>query len=123
MSDEKKELTDAELDHVTAGTDSGDEISDLASFEFMKTTRSGKTIEADGSFMLVEAIDRATIGNLILSDGAQGNLSSLININAVNSDVNVLLNLNISINSEIGSLNQFNVNGTLPTLISNPAGQ
>ena len=114
MADEVRELTDEELDRVTAGTYSGDETEDLATFAFKKTTRSGNTIEAEGSFQLVEAIDRATIGNLILTDGAQGNLSSLININAVNSDVYVLLNLIINIDSNVGSLNQFNVNGLVP---------
>ena len=116
FTDEMRELTDEELDSVTAGTDADDESQDLVAFAFKKTTHSGKTIEADGSFQLVEATDRAAIGNLLLTEGAQDNLSSLININAVNSDVYVLLNLNINIDSNVGSVNQFNFNGLVPSL-------
>jgi hypothetical protein len=42
---------------------------------------------------------------------AQQNLSSLININAVNSNINVLLNLNVNLNSTVGTLTQANMNG------------
>jgi hypothetical protein len=42
---------------------------------------------------------------------AQQNLSSLININAVNSNINVLLNLNVNLNSTVGTLTQTNMNG------------
>jgi len=50
-------------------------------------------------------------GTLSLSGGAQQNLSSLVNINAVNSNINVLLNLNVNINSTVGTLTQSNLNG------------
>jgi hypothetical protein len=53
-----------------------------------------------------------TIGYLALSDNAQSGLQSLVNINAVNSAVNVLLNLNVSIDSSVGAINQMNLNGT-----------
>jgi len=48
-------------------------------------------------------------GSINLSDTAQQNLTSLVNINAVNSNVNVLLNLNVNINSTVGTLTQSNM--------------
>ncbi|MEE8165599.1 MAG: hypothetical protein V3T64_08520, partial [Myxococcota bacterium] len=71
-------------------------------------------IAVEGSFQVVEGIDPAMIGNLILSGQSQSNLRSLININAVNSEIQLLLNLHISIDSTVGTLNQFNLNGVLP---------
>lgn len=52
-----------------------------------------------------------SVGTLTLNGSAQQNLSSLININAVNSKVNVLLNLNVNINSTVGTIIQTNING------------
>jgi hypothetical protein len=49
------------------------------------------------------------MGTLSLNGNAQQNLSSLVNINAVNSQVNVLLNLNVNINSTVGTLTQANL--------------
>jgi len=46
---------------------------------------------------------------LILQDNAQQNLRSLVNIVAVNSKVQVLVNLNININSTVGAVHQANV--------------
>ena len=53
----------------------------------------------------------ANIGTLSLNGNAQQNLTSLVNINAVNSSINVLLNLNVNINSTVGSILQSNLNG------------
>ncbi len=117
---ERHELTDAELGRVTAGSASLSPAEDLASFRFVKTTLSGKRVTAKGSFKLIESIDRLAIGKLTLTDSAQSNLRSLININAVNSEVNVLLNLNINIDSNVGSLNQFNIKGAIPGLLNMP---
>ena len=50
-------------------------------------------------------------GTLTLNGGAQQNLTSLVNINAVNSNVNVLLNLNVNINSTVGTITQTNMTG------------
>jgi hypothetical protein len=113
---EKVELSDAALDLVTAGAAEVDSNEDIVTFAATKATASGKTVTANGSFQLLEAVNSESIGNLILSDGAQGNLRSLININAVNSEVNILLNLNINIDSEVGTLNQLNLNGVVPGL-------
>jgi hypothetical protein len=51
------------------------------------------------------------MGTLSLNGNAQQNLSSLVNINAVNSKINVLLNLNVNINSTVSTLTQSNLNG------------
>ncbi len=116
IAGERKELSAEELDLVSAGAASVGSIDELASFSATKTTRLGTIITVDGSIALVDVIDRAIIGTLTLTDGAQANLQSLININAVNSSVNVLLNLNINIDSNVGTLNQFNVNGIVSGL-------
>jgi hypothetical protein len=57
--------------------------------------------------------NNTTTGTLNLTASAQQNLSSLININAVNSTINVLLNLNININSTVGTILQSNLNGKM----------
>ena len=110
-ADPPRELSDLELEQVTAGTSTVPQEEGLVTFEVSRRTRSGTTIQADGSMTVVEAVDRLNIGTLILTRGAQSGLSSLIKVNAVNSEVNVLLNLNISIDSNIGTLNQLNLNG------------
>lgn len=108
--DGKHLLTAAELDQVTAGTATAAGTEELLMFEAVKETRSGRTITADGSVALVESLEGLTVGRLTLNGNAQRNLESMININAVNSAVNVLLNLNVSIDSEVGSINQLNLN-------------
>ena len=116
LATEMVELSDAELDEVTAGTIDVDRSEDVVRFAATKATASGKTVAVDGTFELVDVLNSQTIGSLILRDGAQGNLNSLININAVNSQVNVLLNLNVNINSEVGVVDQRNLNGLLPNI-------
>jgi hypothetical protein len=51
------------------------------------------------------------MGSLTLDGAAQQNLSSLVNINAVNSRINVLLNLNVNMNSTVGTVTQSNLTG------------
>lgn len=106
----RRPLTAAELDQVTAGAASIAGTEELLTFEAVKKTQSGRTITADGSIELVDSLEGLTIGRLTLNGNAQRNLESMININAVNSAVNVLLNLNVSIDSEVGSINQLNFN-------------
>lgn len=122
LSEGMRELSDTQLGLITAGAAAVSEFDELASFEFAKTTRSGRKIAVAGSFKLVERLDRATFGSLMLTDQAQRNLRSLVNINAVNSNVNVLLNLNINIDSSVGSLNQININRAVPAPWIRPGG-
>ncbi len=46
--------------------------------------------------------------SILMSGQAQQNLTAMVNIAAVNSSVQVLMNLNISINSRVGSVGQGN---------------
>ena len=75
-----------------------------------------------GSFDMTQA------GNLTLndnsnqsisfSDQAQQNLSSMVNITSINSTISVMLNLNVNINSTVGTVNQGNT-GTQNTGVQN----
>ncbi len=56
--------------------------------------------------------------NISLSDQAQQNLSSMVNILSVNSTISVMLNLNVNINSTVGTVNQGNT-GTQNTGVQN----
>ena len=56
--------------------------------------------------------------SIALSDQAQQNLSSVVNILSVNSTISVMLNLNVNINSTVGTLNQGN-SGTQNTGVQN----
>ena len=98
-------LSDSQLDDVTAGNAS-------VPIQIDQLTARGTHIIVDGD---IQWQTSAQNYSLILSDNAQQNLSSLININAVNSPVNVLLNLNINIDSAVGSIQQYNLNGAIPT--------
>jgi hypothetical protein len=99
------ELNDEELDRVTAGSAIPQEESKTRGFAFDRTTRSGRHITGDGSIGLIAP---QNVGLLEISGNAQGNLKALVNVNAVNSPVQVLLNLNINIDSRVGTLKQFN---------------
>lgn len=121
-----KLLSDSQLDRITAGDARIVENSpDVFRMDFMKQTASGKAITGDLSFTVIKSIDAVNIGSLNLSGNAQSNLSSLININAVNSPVSVLLNLNINIDSQVGSMTQINMAipvapPMLPSILGNP---
>lgn len=100
-------LSDEQLDVVTAGA--ADSIEDeLLSFSAQHQAANGRTVKVDGTIDLerLRSIDTAS---LLLQDSAQSNLRSLININAVQSQVNVLVNLNIMIDSHVGELRQLNL--------------
>lgn len=62
----------------------------------------------DGTITVTSQPLPDALPSILLQQGAQQDLHSLINIVAVNSQINVLLNLNISINSTIGNLTQLN---------------
>jgi len=110
-ADEKFKLDDAQLDRVTAGTQP--DSKELLKFDFARTTASGKTTRGEGSLVLAAPTSEYT---LYLGDGAQGSLSSLININAINSQISVLLNLNVTIDSSVGTVNQLNIQVPVPEL-------
>lgn len=105
---EPRLLSESELDQITAGA-GGERAEQIAAIDAFKMTQRGTAIDATGSF---EVLNPQTLNMLMLSDQAQQNLSALININSAGAPVNVLLNLNVNVNSEVGSLQQFNINGS-----------
>lgn len=102
-------LSEAELDHITAGNSAGS-----VPVQAEHLTQRGTRINVEGDVQW-EQIQQFQQNRLNLSDNAQQNLQSFININAVDSNVNVLLNLNFNINSSTGDIQQFNLNGIVPT--------
>ena len=104
-------LSDAALDKVTAGTISAGVSGGVVKFQGQTPTPNG-LVSSSGSLAVQSSpLNGSTLGTLSLNGSAQQNLSSLVNINAVNSKVNVLLNLNVNINSTVGTLTQSNLNG------------
>lgn len=110
----KKPLDDSMLDRVTAaGVTANVSPGGVINFTGQVPTANG-LVSASGSLVVQapgSSTSTSTMGSINLSGSAQQNLSSLININAVNSTVNVLLNLNVNINSTVGTILQSNLNG------------
>ena len=102
-----EELTDEDLNAVTAGNvdPAYESVEALTRIPFHYTSGKGKI---DGEVFVLPMANYNNLGTLQLTDNAQSNLRSLINVNAVNSPVQILLNLNININSTIGNINQLN---------------
>lgn len=114
-----RKLSDAELDTVTAGRAAAPPslpVSAPASppLEFTFTAPAGATrvVEGSGTVQVVEHSGAAGRDTLVIRDQAQQNLQSFINVTAVNSQIQVLVNLNITINSTVGTVQQLNVSGT-----------
>ena len=113
---QKRKLCDAELDKITAGEGSSTQlVNNVLSFQFQMPAGSRQTVDGKGT-VAVQVAEEApgTTGILVIRDSAQQNLQSFINIAAVNSKVQVLVNLNININSTVGTLRQINLSGPLP---------
>ena len=106
-----RELTDAELDEVTAGTNAVEVLNGVMSFHFQNEMGQGRAMNGSGSISLTQSPLFGSIGSLVLSDSAQGNLRSFVNVNAVNSAVQVLINLNVNIQSQVGEVRQLNLSG------------
>jgi hypothetical protein len=100
-------LTDEQLDAITAGTD--DSVLEEIVVHASRLTASGKTVTAEGTLELRRPADAGNGVDLLLRDSAQSDLQALVNINAVQSLVNVLVNLNINIDSTVGEVRQLNL--------------
>ena len=100
-------LTDRQMDAITAGNKGAAAPIQKALTRIPFHYSSGKGV-VDGEAIVMPMNVFNQTGSLQLMDNAQSNLRSLININAVNSPVQVLLNLNVNINSTIGNLSQSN---------------
>ena len=110
----KKPLDDATLDRVTAAGVSA-RISPNGVINFSGAVPTANGLVSGIGSLVVQPVSNSTTttttGSVNLGGNAQQNLSSLININAVNSTINVLLNLNVNINSTVGTILQSNLNG------------
>ena len=100
-------LTDEQMANVTAGSydTSAESQEALARIPFKYRFGKGE-VEGEVIFLPTTSLDQ--LAQLQLMDNAQSNLSSLVNINAVNSPVQVLMNLSVNVNSTIGNLSQWN---------------
>lgn len=105
-----RELSDAELDEVVAGVVDTQVQEDLLRFSYVGRAGANHMATVDGTLSLAGGpLTNVPTGLLVIDNGAQTNLRSVVNVNAVNSEVNVLLNLNININSTVGELRQINI--------------
>lgn len=103
------EMTDDQLAAITAtGFSVNKNPTGAIGFSFDELTQGGVPVSGTGTLEIVEAKESVDIGQLSLSDNAQQHLQSLINVNSVNSPVQVLLNLNVNINSVVESIAQSN---------------
>jgi hypothetical protein len=102
-------LTDEQLDAITAGAD--DSQLDEIVVHATHLTASGTRIDADGTLAVQRAASSLDTASLLLQDSAQSDLRALVNVNAVQSVVNVLINLNINIDSQVGEVRQLNLSG------------
>lgn len=105
-----KPMSDSTLDNVTAAGITASASNGVVKFQGETPTPNG-LVSSAGSLAVQGSNTGTSIGSLTLNGNAQQNLSSLININAVNSKINVLLNLNVNINSTVGTIVQTNLNG------------
>ena len=109
-----KHLSDAALSKVTAAGPgvTATASNGVVSFQGSDMTTNG-LVTANGTLAVLPAPAPTTLnmGSLSLSGNAQQNLSSVININAVNSTISVLLNLNVNLNSTVGTVMQSNLAG------------
>ena len=104
-------MNDAALDKVTAGTISAGVSNGVVKFAGQTQTPNGLVTSTGTLAVQSGPLNGTTMGTLSIDGNAQQNLSSLVNINAVNSKINVLLNLNVNINSTVSTLTQSNLNG------------
>lgn len=110
-SKKPKPMDDSTLSRVTAAGVTANASNGVINFQGQTSTPNG-LVSSVGSLAMQSGPNTGTsVGTLTLNGSAQQNLSSLININAVNSKVNVLLNLNVNINSTVGTIIQTNING------------
>jgi hypothetical protein len=71
----------------------------------------GKNLLVDGSGNMRFGTDVANSGTLLLANNAQSNLRSVVNINAVNANIQVLLNIVVNVNAKVDNLSQSNIGG------------
>src|SRR5690242_18165101 len=83
-----KPMSDGALDQVTAGNISASASNGVVKFQGEVPTANGLVSSAGTLAVQSSPLTGTTLGSLTLNGNAQQNLSSLININAVNSKIN-----------------------------------
>ena len=107
---EGRELADEEMESIVAGSVDQEIQDELLRFSYVGSAGASHTAELEGTLSLSgRPRSGAPSGLLVIDNGAQTDLRSLVNINAVNSNVNVLLNLNIIIDSSVRDIRQINI--------------
>lgn len=102
------ELNDEEMEQVSAGTLTA-AISD-GQFSFRLGDKGSRlAVEGSGTVAVTDnTIPAGPAGYVIMRDNAQSGLRSFVNVNAVNSRIQVLINLIVNINSTVNSVHQTN---------------
>lgn len=106
-----RELSDDELDQVTAGGVSVEVLDGVLNFQFRSAAGGGVSVDGSGTLSMSAEQLPNSVGAIVLRDSAQGNLRSVVNVTAVNSAIQVLINLNVNVNSSVGTLRQLNLSG------------
>ena len=102
-------LSDEELDRITAGTLSVNAANGIFDFSLGQDGGGNLSMTGNGTLTVGDAtIPTNPSGYLVIRDNAQSYLHAFVNVNAVNSVVQLLLNLTVNINSTIGSIQQLN---------------
>lgn len=104
-------MSDEELETITGtGFSASPTSAGTIDFTFDKKTKDGTPISGSGSLDVLKKtdIDSVSADTISLNGSAQENLRALVNVNSVNSAIQVLLNLNVNINSTVESLAQTN---------------
>lgn len=104
-----RKLADHELDQVTAGDFTIDFLDGAFKLQFESSAGPHKSVSGAGNMSFTAGSLAGSTPGILLTQDAQQNLKSLVNINAVSSNVNVLLNLVINVNSTISGLTQGNL--------------
>lgn len=77
-------------------------------FAVEQQTKSGTPVSASGTLDVLQKTDTINQASLSLNDSAQQNLRALVSVNAVDSAVQVLVNMNVNIGSTVGIIEQAN---------------
>ncbi len=106
-----RKLSDEELDKVTAAGASVEVVDGVLRFHYQGKAGRGHAVDAAGTVELIQTELGPSATTLLLRDNAQQNLRSFVNVNAVNSLIQVLINMTINIDSNVGTLRQTNLLG------------
>lgn len=101
-----RKLNDAEMDQVTAGDYNVQLVDGVLKLSFDSLAGLNKRVTGDGTISfnaqplpIAPSTMVVNQSSVVMEPGAQQDLHSLVNIIAVNSIINCLLNLNVNVNS------------------------